>query len=528
MNADAALPRQADRQAGNFIDRILNVLFGLTPTAARVRGGIVWGLLAVIWIFLAWNIDPEGWQLVLSNFSTAVMSGDAINLPLTFQALLGFAFSRIFAGQVLIHILTLVGPFLIAWQLAAIYLQDIFELEHASTARRFIMQAALASRYNRIRIREGSVAAGDSDSPIILIGGPGRVVVELDSVAIFEGIDGTPRVIGPTYGLPYNAAILNGFERLREVIDLRDLTTDPITNKSRSRDGIPVEARDVRLRYSIQRSNEPSTHERPYPFLEDAARSLVYQQVSLVTPGQPGIGTRGERWNQGYRRWSGSIPGLITGALSDFTGERNLSAFLANTSEAELQALFRLAEQVRQASHQMAPEENEHGPAGPDAEPPEFTSRPTFTGLFYDFASGFPQRAGGRGGQVEWIGVGTWSTPAAAQLINESHLEAWRISRENYMRGHEATLRGIRGTARLQELQNILQELPLAAYRQARQEGLAPRNLVNRLLLAYKEQMVAVLDLYHRDQQLNPDAPPPPDRIVQAVRILNALLAHRF
>lgn len=528
MSADAALSRQAERPAVNLFDRILNAVFGLTPGAARIRRAIVGWTLILVWIFLAWNADPPGWRLAAENFLNALRAGDFYNLPLTLLDLLGFALGKILAGRVLIHILALLGPFLIALQLAAVYLQDIFELDKAATARHFIMQAALASRYNFIRIREGGLHAQDSESPMIQIGGPGKVIVELDSAAIFEGIDGAPRVIGPTFNLRRNAAILNGFERLREVIDLRAMTTDAITNRSRSRDGIPVDARDVRLRFSVQRGETPPSHEQPYPFREDAALNLVYQQVAVVTPGQPGIGARGERWSQSHRRWSGSVPGLIIGALGDFTSERNLSAFLANIGEAELHSLFRLSEQVRQASRQIAPEEDGKAPAGPESVPPEFTSRPAFTNLFYDFASGFPQRVGGRGGQVEWIGVGTWSTPASAQLISDNHLEAWRISRENYLRGHDETLRRIRGGARLQELQNLLQELPLAAYRRAQQDGLPPGEIVARLLLAYKEQMVAVLDLYRRDQQVDPAAAPPPERIVQAVRILNALLAHRI
>ena len=91
------------------------------------------------------------------------------------------------------------------------------------------------------------------------------VEIELDSAALFEKPDGRPHVIGPTVK---GNVTLEGFERFRRVIDLRDQYTDPqkpVDVRSRSLDGIPVETKDVQFVYSIWRDRKPRTKEAPHP-----------------------------------------------------------------------------------------------------------------------------------------------------------------------------------------------------------------------------------------------------------------------
>ena len=122
-----------------------------------------------------------------------------------------------------------------------------------------------------------------SQLPTYLIGGPGKVIVDLDSVTLFERPDGTPRVIGPTANQQLGRATLQGFERFRQAIDIRDHYAD-LSVTSRSRDGIPVTATDVHMMFSVHRGGKKATREFPYPFSEKAIEQLIYKSLSKVTP----------------------------------------------------------------------------------------------------------------------------------------------------------------------------------------------------------------------------------------------------
>ena len=510
----------------------MSSVFSLTHRAAQYRRVVIESVFALVCITLALTADPAGWTSALQQvFASLFQTGRADTLLVALEGLILFILKTLLFKGVLKYILVLLGPFLLAWYLAAHYLQDIFELESMRPARRFIQQAALAEPYEPIHIRQGSIGAAEVESPIIQIGGPGFVQVELDSAALIEKSNGESYVVGPTLSEENgNYRVLQAFERVREVIDLRDLTTDAMTSASRSRDGIPVVAKDLRLIYSVRRANQKPSLERPYPFIEKAIRDLVYQQATSVKPGQPNVISHQEYWQQTYKRWSGSLPGLIRSSLDDFVSEHSLSEFLANIGEVELETLRRLEQEIRQASETITPtgESEMDRATEPEAATPPFQSRSTITSLFYDFTSGFSKSAENKGVQLGWIGIGTWSTPASAQLINESHLEAWRISRENYLRGHPETLKQIRDLARLQELQTLLQQVPLASYRQALDDGLPPKEIVHQLLLAYREKIKAAWDVFERDKKSRSEAFETPERLTRAVSILNDLVAHHL
>ena len=61
------------------------------------------------------------------------------------------------------------------------------------------------------------------------------MVVELDSVALFERADGTPHVIGPTGNKLGGKETLEGFERFREALDIRDHYVDLRDQNERSK-----------------------------------------------------------------------------------------------------------------------------------------------------------------------------------------------------------------------------------------------------------------------------------------------------
>jgi hypothetical protein len=423
-----------------------------------------------------------------------------------------------FAADVFRHILIGAYAFWVAYRIAAIYLDDIFELKNIPLAGRFIRQTAFATQYDLIEIKDAKVAPEHRQSPIVLIGGPGMVRVYLENVALFEKIDGTPRVIRPTVRVrstPDQAQatrrgllgslwrrprrmltsgragrriapsdgveIIEGFERLRRVIDLRDQVVE-LNVSGRTRDGIRVAAKDVRLVFSVFRNERVPTLDHPYPFEDESIKNLVYEQPPY--------------------NWTKTMEGLIRRELGDFIAKHTLNEFLAAINLRDVE------EQQRQNMRLQQKAAGLTGVAGgtpgksskqDNLEAPSFVPRPKITDLFYDFAADFTKQARRRGVELHWIGVGTWVTPD--DIIPTRHQMAWKITCENLVRGNQISLNELREESRLLELVKLVKEVPVKAFRELRSSNGDPRAIMRQLAEAYRGKLRAALDLYARADQ---------------------------
>jgi hypothetical protein len=465
--------------ARRTVDRYINSIFAFNHHAALVRSMVIGVAFIVIWLVLSFTARaPEEYSSLLSDWLNTVASGDPTEL---LKSSFG-TFATIFFNPVVIrHLLALYVPFWLMEHVASIYLADIFEKEE-EVAHIFIRQAAFADSYNTIHIRQGQVIKSDQESPMIQIGGPGYVVVELDSAVVFERPDGTPHVIGSTSKEWHGSAIVEGFERIRQGVDLRDvIQKQEIT--TRSRDGIPVTAKDIQYSYSLYRGPKPiKSPQTPYPFDEKAVLNLVYGSATRpVKLGEPP--SQIQDWLEPL---PGKIFGQISSEMSNFINKRSLSDFLVTVGKPEddsleerkkdtderIRAISGLTENnVDQAAIQSVisfldpdPPEPEAPPVNPDetmrvetASPAlEFVPRSLLTKMFYD---NFQLKAPQRGTYLNWIGVGTWDTPA--QIIPRNHREAWKISRENFARGNSTELQRIYDDAKLHEFLRLIDEVPI-------------------------------------------------------------------
>ena len=150
-------------------------------------------------------------------------------------------------------------------KMAARYLDDVYELHDEDLASDFLEEVTFGYGHEKITINEGRISEKDEKSPLILIGGPGSIQVNLDSVALLEKVDGEPKVIYPR-NEPWK---LGRFERIREIgkhdelgkreyaiINLRDQFVSGLSVKSRTKDGIPIEAQDIKVMFSILRRQQ--------------------------------------------------------------------------------------------------------------------------------------------------------------------------------------------------------------------------------------------------------------------------------
>ncbi|HEX9027745.1 MAG TPA: SPFH domain-containing protein [Anaerolineales bacterium] len=410
-----------------LLDRSVNWAFAFSQAGSQRRRFALLALAVLVWLGLALLLHP---------------------IHLGMDPLLDQLIYALFAANVVRRMLILWLAFFIGSRLSAVFVDDIFELRDISVAQNFLQTAAFSGRYEGLSIREGGVAGANQKSPIFRIGGPGVVDASLENAALFEKPNGKPHVVG----LPnQRVAILDGFERLRAIIDLRDQFVD-LTVEGRTQDGIPVVAKDVRLVYSIYRgpqaAGQPEHFQQPYPFKEEAVLNLVYKQDTSPL--------------------LKAMVGSIRGELGAFISKHTLSEFLTNADDSN-----------------------------------EFISRDQITNLFYDYAKEFTQKAETRGVELKWIGVGTWVVPA--QVIPGKQLDAWKLSARARLNQNVYVLARQRAESRLTELLRLVDEVPSLYYSMSG-ETLLPGQVANRLLLDYREKLHNAYDLY-----VNAGEPVPPE-----------------
>lgn len=489
------------------VDTVFNRLFSLTHSAALLRSAIIGGLFCFIAFSLTAGTRTVGqWGELFGNFALVsanppmlLPNGD--DLRATTLKLLAALFWN---PDVLRRLIALYAPFWLLHHITAIYLADIFEKDE-EVAQRFIMQAAFAADYHTVRIREGKIVESDQDSPMVQIGGPGYVIVELDSAVLFERPDGTAHVVPPTVSAWHGKKIIGGFERIRQAVDLREIMgSQEVT--ARSRDGIPIIAKDIQYSYSIYRGENPGkTLQTPYPFIEKALESLAYKAPRLVKPGVAPAAKPD---------WLSPLPGKINGPiqleLGGFISKHGLSEFLSSIGAPEEDALRNREDELdKMGQHLSGRTDNNSGEIL--FKPAEFTPRANITALFYK-EDGFKKRAADRGIQVDWIGVGTWVTPT--EIIPANHLEAWKISRENFVRSDPEQIKRLQEDARLQESLRLIQTMPVGKfYTELQQENDAA--LIDSLVGDYYERIQSALELYEREGE------EPPFALLEALRVLN-------
>ncbi len=407
------------------------------------------------------------------------------------------------APNVLRHIIPTLVAFWLALRIAAIYLDDIFELTDVSVAERFIRQAAFGAQYNMISIQEGDIAPASRNSPLYRIGGPGLVLIHLENAALFEKIDGQPDIVGPERG----SHLLESFERLREVIDLRDQVMD-VTVTARSQDGIHVTAKDVRLIFSVYRGSEDEGRRQrlmqPYTYTKKAIRNLVYRRAN-------------GKWTDAMRR-------IIRAEMRRFIGRHQLTEFLAAASPADgaaFDASRRDAERESGYSERIHVEGESPDLARPaQFDNRRFISRDQLAELFYRFTDRFSKDAEARGVELKWIGIGTWETPS--EIIPEQHLKAWQLSCQNQLDGSPRAIRELQNESRREELLRLIREIPVGAFQQLESRGLPLDQIKRELLLSYREKLRIAWEYYQSNQEQ------PPAELEATLRHINWLTAHRL
>jgi len=473
-----------------LLDFFMDSFFDLSSQGQGRRALIVGSLvLLVLFALLSLSIRQSSFPLQ-DLFNILLNPLDIVSGDRSQKLKLIWEFSLFFVKALALFGLAYVS----ALHVASIYQSDLFEFEDLSISRQFLTSAAFGGSTYTLHIAEGEVAERDRRSPIYLIGGPGWVQVAMDSAVLFEYPDGRPHVIGPT-PLPVR---LGAFERLREpVIDLRDQFLGSFTGeaeriRSRSRDGIPIEAHDVRFVFSIFRGGQNPTLQMPYPFQPSAVESLIYGLSSRVQDDE-------RRPSALSTDWKATMRTMIRSELARFMSTRPLNEYLASIGDPEIQSMRNRATVLQENLREVDPDHPL--PSSGSESAPRFASRTELKSLFDRFASQFASNAHRRGVELRWLGLGTWKPPAG--IVLQHHEEAWRLSRENLRRGSAEAIAQLEQEAKWEELMRRIQSVPLGTFHRYYGKE-TPRRVKRALLQEYCEQIKEARDALLKKDKITP------------------------
>lgn len=421
---------------------IESILFGLSEGNVKTRNQWRIVIALIIWIVL--------------SLTTMLFTGDHILTPVQRIIIIGMSFLKYIPLLYVIYTTSKVK--------AAKYLDDIFELQNLEIAEKFIEEVAFGSGYGKdegkITINEGKISEDDEHSPIILIGGPGKIKVNLGSAALLEQVDGDPEVVYAR-SEPWK---LERFERIREIgeddhvgmreyaaINLRDQFVGGLSVKSRTKDGIPIEAQGIKVIFSILRKPQSAQGEEddPYSFDERAVHSLVYKQT-LITP--PPSNTSGVSFP-----WDTTVIPLITNELERLISTSALSQILSSISQKELDLVNESEANNTQIRVELTGEMTRVSQNN-TMNLKRFESRSKITDLFFD--KKFKEKAADLGVAIHWIDIGTWQLPHG--MIGDHLKQAWEQARVNIKRRKE--IEGSRKRLQVEKLLEIINNTLIDTY----------------------------------------------------------------
>jgi hypothetical protein len=441
-----------------------SLLFGLSDQSVEFRNK--WRGLAGMAIWLA-----------LSGLSMIIMIlGSGAKGQLNIAVIILMSFVKY------VPLLTVV--YSLARVMAARYLDDVYELNDEELASAFLEEVTFGYGRNMITINEGKISEDDEQSPVILIGGPGAIQVNLDSVALLEKVNGEPSVIYPRSD-PWN---LGRFERIREIgrydepgkreyaiINLRDQFVSGLSIRSRTKDGIPLEAHEIKVIFSILRRQSEDADQvqgDAYLFDEQAVKALVYNQA-LITP-EPstpsGIGFP----------WDTTVIPLVISELENLITSHTLSEILASISQKEVDNTYNNDQTIVQMRLEMTGQQMKAG-LRKEVHVPKFESRSRITAQFFE--KKFKEKAAKLGVSVEWIDIGTWQLPASPIL--EKHKEAWNLSRENAKKRNE--VQRSRKKYEIEEILNLVDTVVIKNYERTSSSQKYPGKDLEKLIASNPE-----------------------------------------
>ena len=399
------------------------------------------------------------------------------------------------------HYLVLGLTIWFAYRLAAVYFGDLHHIGDFRFAAHLFRRTILARAYGMIVVKGGRVTSQEKKDRakkgvekkshdlvrLLEAGVPAKVLVASDSCLVVEILKGEPVVIGPTGRQP---GLLRSFSRIRRVVDLREQTAR-LTVQGWTRDGLPITAKDVALRFSVARNGQSPTQRQPYPYDEQAMLNLVYR---YWLDGQ----ATSRRPAEGQSEFHSAMVERIEVELREFIGQCTMDEIMPFVAVAA-------------------------GQPSPDS-----TGNPLAV-----FVQSFNAQALERGIELAWQGEGEWVLPPEVNLEGQKAalggkrpvlmLDDWQCSVNNWLR-RAAMQRGEMDDAarirRARDLQELVRQVPISVKPPPARPGGDPRpyQIMRALARAYRDKLNEALEVYQQEGEA------PPQELIEVIERLNQLI----
>ncbi len=362
----------------------VQLTLGRDLTASMIRLFLTGTVFTLFWLVLIVAFDFPGQIPFLLLQSLPPFLFPILNIISTFLN-----------PQVLLYLIPVLFSLSIGIILSSRYLADLFELESLWIAIRYLLASFFGWNYPRLKIDRGDVNQLNPTNPINRVGGPGFIQTHLGYAATSEAIDGTPKVYGlavdetdPTepevdpspLAQERSTYFIHGFERLREVVDLRDRLVKVDEIRAVTRDGVLAYARDAQMLFRVYSADKERSLKSPYPFTEESVRRLVY--------GQPVVEGKTRSPDQ-------ALAYVLRHEMIDFIAHHTLEEFLA-----------------LQPYRSTVKQHTEQGPAINGLQHIHIPRR-DLTEHFHTEV--LRERLRKQGLELVWVGVGTWEIPVTNQ-----------------------------------------------------------------------------------------------------------------
>ncbi len=276
------------------------------------------------------------------------------------------------------------------------YLDDLFELKDLGAARDYLLLSLFGGPYPVMVIKDGEVTPESRRSTLYRIGGPGYVKIHLGNAALFERVTGASDLYAATA-----AQFLEGFERLREVVDLRDQIRQRSDMEVYTKDGLRVKAMDIQVLFRIWSNRQPRDQSNPYPYDPVAVRRVIYGKA-VGSARQPVL-------------WSEAIAELASSAVTNYIGGRLLRDLIAQKGKIGIPTANQAAAQSAITTGQVI-----SSTPVPPGELPENTRRRLSLTIYSEATAQDFETAGV---ELVWIDVGTLDTP---DEVEQELIDAWQ------------------------------------------------------------------------------------------------------
>lgn len=288
---------------GGNIEKYFNLYLACNTRSGKVRF-LSW--LAMIWFFITCSNILFSSQVIIDVAQKIQSSALFLSqLPLGLIAV-PLTFLWPFSG--LEFVILPIGALWIAILFTAQYVRSINRFTSYSEAVHYTFSCLFGLFLPTIIIREAAIDLDESGRSWLADGkGPGYVVVQPGSAILLERINSPSRVI--SIGRHY----VTRFERIKQIIDLRDQHLPIDEEVTITKDRITVKIKKAYIRYRVASSSREEVQSKdnpasPFPYSVEAIRKLTYNRS--VT-------------EKGVTEWDTAVKFTAFGAITDYINENN-------------------------------------------------------------------------------------------------------------------------------------------------------------------------------------------------------------